>query len=48
MTSTLSAFPLQPYLKTTIIQNVPGGKVKVSVILSKKMYVYMCPILNGF
>jgi hypothetical protein len=24
------------------------GEVTVSVILSKKVYMYMCPILNGF
>jgi hypothetical protein len=37
------------------IQNVPGGKVNilgegviVSAILSKKVYMYMCPIPNGF
>jgi hypothetical protein len=34
------------------IQNVIGGKVNwevtVSVILSKKVYMYMCPIPNGF
>jgi hypothetical protein len=30
------------------IQGVPGGKVTVSVILSKKVYMYMCPIPNGF
>jgi hypothetical protein len=35
------------------IQVVPGGKsifweVIVSAILSKKLYMYMCPIPNGF
>jgi hypothetical protein len=31
-----------------VIQGVPGGEVIVSVILSKKVYMYMCPIPNAF
>jgi hypothetical protein len=27
--------------------SVPVGKVIVSAILSKKVYMYMCPITNG-
>jgi hypothetical protein len=30
------------------IQSVPGGEVTVSAIPSKKLYMYMCPIPNGF
>jgi hypothetical protein len=30
------------------IQSDPGGRVIVSAILSKEVYMYMCPIPNGF
>jgi hypothetical protein len=30
------------------IQDIPGEKVIISVILSKNVYMYMCYIPNGF
>jgi hypothetical protein len=44
-----SSFPWAGSYIIVYIQGVPGGTVVVvSAILSRKVYMYMCPIPNGF
>jgi hypothetical protein len=53
MTASLPSYTLTIHhslitLKFDATQSAPGGKVIVSVVLSKKVYMYICPIPSGF